>query len=366
MSPEISRTIIFAGGGTAGHVEPALAVAREWKGRHPKDQCIFIGTTEGLENSLVPAAGFELRSIPKVVMPRSFNADFLRLPWQLGRAVQCARVIISQSTLVIGFGGYVSAPAYLAARIEKVPIVIHEANAKIGWANRLGARFTSYLAIAHPVRKGKFASAQRTGLPLRADVQAAARDAASNWNEARVQAKRRMGWNLDQPTLLILGGSQGSVSINAQIEAAIPALTSRGVQILHSVGAKNAVPPSTPNYRATGYISDMATAYLAADLIIARSGAVTCAEVGALGRMAIFIPLPIGNGEQARNADYLVAAGRAIVLSQREFTTDWLNANLDAMLVRSAKIPSAGLSDDLDAAQKIVELMENALTGVRV
>lgn len=368
MSSESSRTVVFAGGGTAGHVEPALAVAGEWRGRHPNDRCIFIGTLEGLENLLVPAAGFELRTIPKVVMPHSFssfNVNLLRLPWQLRQAVQCARTIISQSTLVIGFGGYVSAPAYLAARIEKIPIVIHEANTKIGWANRLGACFTRYLAIANPVSKGKFANAQRTGLPLSADIQAAIQQASRNWDEARVEAKRRLGWNLDQPTLLILGGSQGSVSINAQIEEAMPALTSRGVQILHSVGAKNVLPQSTLNYRATAYINDMATAYLAADLIIARSGAVTCAEVSALGRMAIFIPLPIGNGEQARNADYLVAAGRAIVLSQREFTPGWLNANLDAMLVRSSKNSSEGLSDNLDAAKKIVELMESALTGVR-
>ncbi|MEK6649114.1 MAG: UDP-N-acetylglucosamine--N-acetylmuramyl-(pentapeptide) pyrophosphoryl-undecaprenol N-acetylglucosamine transferase [Actinomycetota bacterium] len=366
MSSDISRTIVFAGGGTAGHVEPALAVAREWRDRHPNDRCIFIGTPEGLENSLVPAAGFELQSIPKVVMPRSFNTNLLRLPWQLLRAVQCARAIISQSTLVIGFGGYVSAPAYLAARIEKVPIVIHEANAKIGWANRLGAHFTKYLAIAHPVDRGKFANAKKTGLPLRADVQAAVREAAPNWDQAREQAKHRLGWNLNQPTLLILGGSQGSVSINAQIAAAMPALTSRGIQILHSVGAKNVLPQSTSSYRATPYISDMATAYLGADLIIARSGAVTCAEVGALGRMAIFIPLPIGNGEQARNADYLVAAGRAIVVSQREFTADWLSANLDAILLRSAKTSSQGLTDDLAAAKKIVELIESALTGVGI
>lgn len=366
MSPEISRTIVFAGGGTAGHVEPALAVAREWRARHPDDRCLFIGTAEGLESSLVPAAGFELRSIPKVLMPRSLNADLFRLPWRLGRAVQCARTVISQSALVIGFGGYVSAPAYLAARIEKVPLVIHEANAKIGWANRLGACFTRYLAIARPVGRGKFVRAQKTGLPLREDVQVAYRAAARNWDGARAEAKLRLGWNLNQPTLLILGGSQGSVSINAQIKAALPALKLRGVQILHSVGARNDLPQSTANYRATPYIDDMATAYLAADLIIARSGAVTCAEVGALGRMAIFIPLPIGNGEQARNADYLVAAGRAIVLSQREFTAEWLQANLDAILLRSAQTPSEGLHDDLDAAQAIVELMENALTGVRI
>jgi len=366
MSIEIPRTVVFAGGGTAGHVEPALAIAREWRSTHPDDRCIFIGTAQGLENSLVPAAGFELRNIPKVVLPRSVSPDLARLPWQFRRAVHSSRAIISQSSLVVGFGGYVSAAAYVGARIEKVPIVIHEANAKIGWANRLGALFTGYLAIAHPVNKGKFAHAQITGLPLRPDVQAAAESAAGDWDEARSKAKARLGWNLDHPTLLVLGGSQGSVSINAEIAAAISSLTSSGVQVLHSVGGKNILPTSIPNYTAVAYIEDMATAYLAADLIIARSGAVTCAEVGALGRLAIFIPLPIGNGEQARNADHLVAAGRAIVVSQREFTSHWLTGSLDAFFVRAAKTSSKGLTDDLNATKKIVDLMQKALTGVRI
>jgi UDP-N-acetylglucosamine--N-acetylmuramyl-(pentapeptide) pyrophosphoryl-undecaprenol N-acetylglucosamine transferase len=242
--------------------------------------------------------------------------------------------------------------------------VIHEANAKVGWANRLGGLFTNYLAIAHPVSKGKFLKAEITGLPLRPDVRAAVDRASDNWDEARFDAKRRLGWNLNHPTLLVLGGSQGSISINSQIEKAIPSLTSRGVQILHSVGEKNVLPMNALNYTATAYIADMATAYLAADLIIARSGAVTCAEVGALGRLAIFIPLPIGNGEQARNADHLVAAGRAMVISQREFTGNWLTANFDVLMIRASKTSTKGLDDDLAAADNIVDLMQRALGEV--
>jgi UDP-N-acetylglucosamine--N-acetylmuramyl-(pentapeptide) pyrophosphoryl-undecaprenol N-acetylglucosamine transferase len=365
MKSEIARTIVFAGGGTAGHVEPALAVARQWRAKHMEDRCIFMGTPEGLENSLVPRAGFELRIIPKVVLPRSLNLDLTRLPFQLRKAVQDTRSLISHSSLVVGFGGYVSAPVYLAARFEKIPIVIHEANAKVGWANRLGGLFTDYLAIAHPVSSGKFRKARVTGLPLRPDVRMAVDRASGDWGKARAEAKLSLGWNLDHPTLLVLGGSQGSISINSQFEKAIPALTSRGVQVLHSVGAKNVLPPSARNYTATLYIADMATAYLAADLIIARSGAVTCAEVGALGRFAIFIPLPVGNGEQARNADHLVAAGRAMVISQREFSANWLTTNFDRLMIRASKISTKGLDDDLSASESIVDLMEKALSGAR-
>jgi UDP-N-acetylglucosamine--N-acetylmuramyl-(pentapeptide) pyrophosphoryl-undecaprenol N-acetylglucosamine transferase len=361
----MARTIVFAGGGTAGHIEPALAVANRWREIHPEDRCVFMGTAEGLETSLVPAAGFELLKVPKVVMPRTFNADFLRLPWQLQKSVKAARSIISPSSLVIGFGGYVSASAYLAAWFEKVPIVIHEANAKVGWANRLGSIFSNYLAIAHPVKKGRFINARVTGLPLRSDVLTAAHTASKSWDDARSKAKRRLGWSLDRPTLLILGGSQGSIAINAQVERAIPFLLAHGAQVLHSVGAKNVLPESVPGYTATAYIFDMATAYLAADLIIARSGAVTCAEVGALGRMAIFIPLPVGNGEQARNADHLVAARRALVISQREFTTNWLTTNFDSLILRSAKTPTQGLDGDLAAVDRIIDLMQCALDGAR-
>lgn len=361
MKASTSRKLIFAGGGTAGHVEPALAVAREWMREHPSDQCIFLGTPSGLENSLVPSAGFDLQNISKVAMPRSISFELFLLPSRLAHSVKSARKIIKESDVLIGFGGYLAASAYLAARLEKIPIVIHEANATVGWANRLGAVFTKYLAIAHPISSGRFARALVTGLPLRADVKRAFHDASTNWEQARLDAKRKLEWDVDRPTILILGGSQGSTFINTQITLALPELTSRGIQILHSVGAKNALPTSSTNYKAVPYISDMATAYLAADVIIARSGAVTCAEVGALGRSAIFIPLPVGNGEQARNADYLVAEGRAIVISQGDFTASWLVSNIDLALQRSAQISISGINNDIDAEKRIVELMKRAM-----
>jgi UDP-N-acetylglucosamine--N-acetylmuramyl-(pentapeptide) pyrophosphoryl-undecaprenol N-acetylglucosamine transferase len=356
-----TKRIIFAGGGTAGHVEPALAVARAWKSRHATDVCIFIGTESGLEKSLVPAAGFELRTIEKVTLPRGVEVGVVLLPFRLARAVNAARKIVKNADLVIGFGGYVSASTYLAAKMEKIPFVVHEANAKPGWANLLGAYLSPHAAITHPIERGKFAQALSTGLPLRADVQQAAIAAASDWKKSRLEAKAKLNLDPDKPTIVVLGGSQGSVFINSQLERALPTLIGQGFQVVHSVGGKNTLPPSSNNYRALSYIEDMATTYLAADVLIARSGAVTCAEFAALGRSAIFIPLPTGNGEQARNADYLVKAGRAVVVAQSEFNADWLIRNIGSALERANGIDRAGLVEDLSAATNIVSMMENIL-----
>ena len=360
---EHSKRIVFAGGGTAGHVEPALAVARAWRVKHPGDSMLFLGTSTGLENTLVPSAGFELRAIPKVMMPRSLGVELFTLPVLLWSAVREAKKIVEGADLLVGFGGYLSAPAYIAARITHVPIVIHEANAKVGWANRLGSWFTQCLATAHPIKSGPFSHAMVTGMPLREDVKLAARRSSPDWKGSRDQAKSQLGWALDRPLILILGGSQGSTFINSQIAAALPTLLERGIQVFHSLGAKNELPQSSAQYKPVPYITDMALAYLASDLVIARSGAVTCAEVGALGRSALFIPLPIGNGEQARNADYLVEADRAVLVNQEDFSSDWLLAHVDELLSRSAQSPPSGLTDDLDAEEKIIALMERAMDG---
>lgn len=361
MSDVASRTIVFAGGGSAGHIEPALAVARAWNERYPNDRCIFLGTSLGLENTLVPAAGFALRNIEKVVMPRKLNFDIVKLPVQLFRAVNSAKKIINGTDALVGFGGYLSASAYLAAWIARVPIVVHEANAKVGWANRLGALLTKNLAVARPFASGPFAHATVAGMPLRSDVKSAYLAASGNWQVTRKRAKKDMGWKDDQPALLVLGGSQGSSFINSQLAKALPILSSKGIQILHSVGANNELPQNFGEYKAVPYINDMATAYLAADVVLARSGAVTCAEVGALGRMAIFIPLPIGNGEQARNADYLVSIGRAVVVSQKNFSSQWLVDHIDDVIEQGRQLPEPGDSKDMEAEQRIILLMENVV-----
>jgi UDP-N-acetylglucosamine--N-acetylmuramyl-(pentapeptide) pyrophosphoryl-undecaprenol N-acetylglucosamine transferase len=354
-------TVVLAGGGTAGHIEPALAVAREWLKTNPSDDCIFLGTKSGLENTLVPAAGFKLRIIPKVKISRTPTVSWLRIPIDLISSVLSAKKVLRDADVLIGFGGYVSAPAYLAAALSRTPIVIHEANAKPGWANRLGALFTSHLAVAHPVDRGKFSDALMAGLPLRSDVANACVASATNWATARTNAKLRLGFPADAPLVFIMGGSQGSVAINGVVLKSVSTFNLKGISVLHSVGKLNALPALDRGYRPVAYVDAMADAYLAADLIIARSGAVTCSEFRALGRYALFVPLPIGNGEQFVNAASLVSDGRAEVIEQKEFTTEFIEAQIDRLLKAAARAPINGDDQDLDAAQKIVALTEFAI-----
>ena len=357
------KRIIVAGGGTAGHIEPALAVARRWQLAHPDSQITFLGTKAGLETTLVTATGFALTLIPKVSVPRRISPALLLLPFSLLRAISQSMKAIKGADLVIGFGGYVSAPAYLAAALTRTPFVIHEANARPGLANRLGALFTRYTAVAHPVMGGSLKKSLLTGLPLKENIASAHESAQNDWRSARLAAKRALGFDEQAPLVFIFGGSQGSVAINEVIARSQQALASQGVNILHGVGARSALPESHDSYRAVNYISDMATAYLAADLIIARSGAVTCAEVNTLGRYALFIPLPIGNGEQNLNAASLISQGRAEILPQAQFTAEWIAANLSRLLARSSAAPISGSTIDIEATTKIVALMEYALSG---
>jgi UDP-N-acetylglucosamine--N-acetylmuramyl-(pentapeptide) pyrophosphoryl-undecaprenol N-acetylglucosamine transferase len=354
-------TVVFAGGGTAGHIQPALAVAREWKKLRPSDKCLFIGTAKGLETTLIPEAGFELRVIPKVAIARRPSFSWLKIPFDLLLSVLSCRKILSNSELLIGFGGYVSAPAYLAARSLRIPIVIHEANAKPGWANKVGALFTSHLAVAHPVAKGKFSGALLAGLPLRSDVASAFENAQKDWAVARIEAKTRLGIAANIPFIFVMGGSQGSVAINRVIEECVDFFQKNGYSVLHSVGRLNQLPASVDGYEAVSYVDQMADAYLAADLIIGRSGAVTCSEFRALGRYALFVPLPIGNGEQLVNASSLVDAGRARVIDQKQFNVRYVKENTANLIIESSQSPVSGSGEDLMAAEKIFALAEFAM-----
>lgn len=353
--------IVLAGGGTAGHIEPALAVARTWRANHAGDQIEFLGTKSGLENQLVPAAGFNLSHISKVVIPRKISLSLFVAPTTLTQAFLEARAVLRGADLLIGFGGYVSAPAYLAARSLKMPIVIHEANAKPGLANRLGALFTNHLAVAQPVKSGKLSRALITGLPLRSDVSKALQVSGSDWSAARSKAKAALGMSASQPVVAIFFGSQGSVALNKVIADSLPIFEKTGVQLLHAVGKSNQLPKAGPNYKPVSYIEDMAGTYLAADLIIARSGAVTCSEVNALGKYALFIPLPIGNGEQKVNARLVTEQSRGEIIDQSEFTPQWIEKHLDRLLKNCEMASPAGNASDLHASEKIVALMEEAL-----
>lgn len=356
--------ILFAGGGTAGHIEPALAVARGWSKEHPHDKILFIGTDTGLENSLVPAAGYPLHHIPRVSIPRKLTPALVKVPFQLVASIAKTAKLLKDVDCAIGFGGYVSAPLYCAAAITRTPFVIHEQNARPGWANRIGAYLTPYSAVSYPVHKGSLADAQLTGLPLRADVLKELAESSRDWRSARLRAKlfirERYRIDTSKPLIFIFGGSQGSTAINGVIEAAKPVFSNYETVVIHGVGKNNPLPVETDFYKPINYIDEMAQLYLAADVIISRSGAVTCAEARALAKYSLFIPLPIGNGEQALNAQTLVAAGRGEIVEQSEFTAQWLEANLQRLLERSAAQGESGDDSAATAVDKIIRIIERA------
>ena len=316
--------VLLAGGGTAGHVEPALATADALRRLEPDCVLAMLGTERGLETRLVPARGYELELIDPVPLPRRVSADLARVPGRLRHAVSQAGDVIDrlQADVVAGFGGYVALPAYLAARRRRVPVVIHEANARAGLANRVGARFAAAIAVATPV--AAFPGAAHIGMPLRRSISGLDRPAR------RPQARTEWGFAPDRPVLLVTGGSQGARRLNQAMVAAAGRLLEAGVQVLHAAGAANH-DVVTADLRAAGvdlapgsgyvavpYLDDMPSAYAAADLEVCRSGAMTVAEVTAVGLPAVFVPLPIGNGEQRLNAEPVVAAGGGLLVPDDE------------------------------------------------
>ncbi|MFM8620422.1 MAG: UDP-N-acetylglucosamine--N-acetylmuramyl-(pentapeptide) pyrophosphoryl-undecaprenol N-acetylglucosamine transferase [Candidatus Nanopelagicaceae bacterium] len=340
--------ILFAGGGTAGHIEPAWAVAQIWRERYPGDEVAFLGTKSGLEVNLIPERGGTLYLIPKVVAPRKLDLSALLFPFRFFNSILKCAQIVKRFDVVVGFGGYVAGSAYIAAVILRKPIVVHDQNAKVGLANRFGAIFTKEVAVAY--QNSGISGAKVVGNPLKSEIIQAATQ--SDWKAARAGAKAKLGINGD--LVLVLGGSTGSQAINKVIAES----DFKNCTVIHSLGKENQLPASTATYRPVSYIEDMATVLLAADLVISRSGAIACTEFAALGKFALFIPLPIGNGEQALNADELVLAHKAELIEQREFTSSWLNSNLSRLL-RQGSIEPLGTS--LNAATQIADSIERVI-----
>jgi UDP-N-acetylglucosamine--N-acetylmuramyl-(pentapeptide) pyrophosphoryl-undecaprenol N-acetylglucosamine transferase len=227
---------------------------------------------------------------------------------------------------VVGFGGYVAMPAYVAARRRRIPIVVHEANARPGVANRVAARLTPYVFTASA--GVKLPHATPVGIPLRPAIADLDRPAL------RAEARERFGLAADGPVLMVTGGSQGAQAINRAVAGAAPALRRAGVQVLHVVGPQNTVDvePGAPPYVVVPFVQEMQYAYAAADFVVCRSGAMTCAELGAVGLPAVYVPLPLRGGEQRLNAEPIAAAGGAVIVDNDRFTADWVESQLIPMI----------------------------------
>ncbi|TCL81349.1 MULTISPECIES: undecaprenyldiphospho-muramoylpentapeptide beta-N-acetylglucosaminyltransferase [unclassified Curtobacterium] len=353
---------LFAGGGTAGHVNPLLAVADRLTEREPDAEVLVLGTAEGLESRLVPMRGYELLTIPRLPFPRKLNGAALRFPQRFAAAVKRTEQIIREHEVevVLGVGGYAAAPAYIAARRTGTPIVVHEQNAKPGLANRLAAFLTEHVGLTFSntrLRHGRV-----VGMPLRREIESLDRRAS------RTEALAEFGLDPARPVLLVTGGSSGARSINRTINKSAATIVGAGWQVLHVVGAASDIGPSDlDGYHVLAYCDRMDLAYAASDFVVSRSGAGMVCELTAVGLPSVLVPYPVGNGEQRHNAKDVVDVGGAVLVADGEFDPDWVTFQLLTILQDRARIADmtvrAGSVGHRDGADRMTDLVLDAARG---
>jgi UDP-N-acetylglucosamine--N-acetylmuramyl-(pentapeptide) pyrophosphoryl-undecaprenol N-acetylglucosamine transferase len=358
-----SIRVLIAGGGTGGHIIPALAVARELVDRYDAD-VLFVGTPRGLELKLVPDAGFKLRLVNIGPLNSVPWMTRLKTVLQLPRAISdCKRLMREfQPGAVLGVGGYVSGPALAAALKLKLPTMVFEPNAMPGMANRMVGHKVKAAAVNFPVAVPWFSNCQVTGIPVRPEFFSLPDP------------------DPDKPHLLVFGGSQGARILNNQVPPVIARLLDAvpGLTVLHQSGTRHAQ-VTEASYLASGadpsrwevrpYIDDMPACFGRASLVMSRAGASTVAELAAAGRPALLVPFAAAaDGHQKRNAEAMVGAGAAVMLNEwdldvqgrlLETLTNLLNdrARLHAMSLAARTQAHPDAADRI--ARKLVELAQD-------
>jgi UDP-N-acetylglucosamine--N-acetylmuramyl-(pentapeptide) pyrophosphoryl-undecaprenol N-acetylglucosamine transferase len=322
--------VALAAAGTAGHYLKSVA---------PDIESEFLGSSSALDSSLLQSTGFTLKPVTKAPLPRKISPSLLSWPFKFIQSLMQLSRYLDGCDLVIGFGGYVCAPTYLIAKSKKIPILIHEANAKPGMANDLGRRLGAHLTTAFEStgrNAPRWMRATLVGMPVRSAVQELAQIDRATREEIRIAKAQE--WNFDEkrPIILVFGGSQGSRAINTVIADILGETERIGIQIVHAVGRANSLPERRKNYLPIHYISDMAESMIASDLAITRGGAVTCSELGILRTYGVIVPLAIGNGEQSFNAQELTRIGGGVIIQERDFTARLLSEQIFT-LIKSAR-----------------------------
>jgi UDP-N-acetylglucosamine--N-acetylmuramyl-(pentapeptide) pyrophosphoryl-undecaprenol N-acetylglucosamine transferase len=325
---------ILAGGGTGGHVIPALAIAQELQKQFAAE-VEFIGTSRGIETRLVPAAGFRLRLIEVGALKNVSMATRLKTAFDLPRAILAAGGMLSgfRPDVVIGVGGYASGPAMLAAILRRIPTLAFEPNVVPGFANRLVARMVSGAAVHFAETKKYFRNCVVTGVPVR---------------RAFFEISDEMH---DAPTLLVFGGSQGARALNQIVMEAAPELLQKipSLRIVHQTGERDYNDAAARYAKMAAavevfkFIDDMPRFFTQSDLLLCRSGASTVAEITAAGKPAIFVPFPrAADDHQKRNAEALVDAGAAMMLEESNLTVASLIGAVTTLFSDPARIAEMG------------------------
>lgn len=356
-----SAQILFAGGGSAGHLLPALAteeaLRKSWSERdRGAFECAYLATSSGAEVAILKEHGARFHLVPKTNLPRKLNFELITFLPRLLTAILRTLPLVSRAKVVVGFGGYVALPAYLAARILKKPLIVHEANALPGLANRVGRRFATRALSNFPIQG--WSPENAIGLPIRESIWRISTMTTQERLDAKLSARAHLGLNSARKTLLVIGGSLGAQRINEALAEALPKLLADGFQVLHSVGRERVLPPARDGYHPMPYISQMDQAYLASDVVISRSGAGSCAEISAAGLPALLIPLSIGNGEQRLNAEQFARKHTVRILSNEQVNGDLLVAEIGKLMDSSIHQASKNLSAARQLAKIILDLMD--------
>lgn len=368
----MSRSVLVAGGGTAGHVFPAIAVARELVRLDPDLEPVFIGAPGRLEASLVPDAGFRLHLVPVEPIPRRPSVALLKAPFRLRAAIRrCDEIARDErAQAAVTFGGYVAFPVDRVAGTRDLPLVIHEQNAVPGLSNRVAARWADRVAVSFPGSVNRFRHPERcavTGNPVREEMLVLDREAR------REAARERFGLDPDRPTLLLFGGSQGARSLNRAIVDAHDRWSIDDLQVLHAAGRalyrEAAAAWERPRLARPGvkvrlldFIDDMADAYAAADVVVCRAGATSIAELSVLGLPALLVPYPHATSDhQTENALALARTGAAAMVEDSELDGQRLVDTVEPWLTdrerHAAVATAASAFGRRDAATNVARLV---------
>ncbi|GAB3749370.1 undecaprenyldiphospho-muramoylpentapeptide beta-N-acetylglucosaminyltransferase [Spirosoma pomorum] len=324
--------VIISGGGTGGHIYPAIAIANELKALDPTTEILFVGAEGKMEMEKVPRAGYRILGLPVVGIKRELTLANLAFPIKLGRSFLRAQQIVRdfKPDVAVGVGGYASGPLLLAASLKGIPTLIQEQNSYAGITNKALARWARRICVAYPGMEAFFPAdkLKMTGNPVRSDIQYA---------DQQVAAGRQLfGLEEGRLTLLVIGGSQGARTLNESMEAGLAQFVDAGVQVVWQTGtafierARAAVATlGSPLVKAYDFIYDMDKAYAVADAVVSRAGALSVSELCLVGRPAILVPLPTAaEDHQTKNAMSLVDRQAALLINDRNARQELVPAAL--------------------------------------
>lgn len=364
--------VLLAGGGTGGHVYPAIAIARAVQSRRPSAEIAFAGSRDRMEWQAVPKAGFPIHEIAVQGLQRALTLRNARLPFTVTKGLMQAWSLIKHfdAHVVVGTGGYVALPVLLAARGRGVPTLIQEQNAYVGLTNRIAARFADRIHVAFQEAADRLpdGAAKVTGNPVRAELaDVAVRD--------RAEARAALGFEAaNREMVFVFGGSLGSLALNGAMERVVADLLRRpGLcvywqtgQNYHADMVERLRDRMTGRLRVVPYVDDMATAYAAADVVVCRSGALTCSELMLTGRPSLLVPSPnVTEDHQTLNARSLQQAGAAEILQETDLNSTLVDrlfslldnpAGLRRMSGAARSLARPGAADDI--AADVIQLAE--------